>query len=42
VHLSLPYLSGAAIMIVGFLVSLVWISPSGRQAGDLGLQSADG
>jgi DHA1 family multidrug resistance protein-like MFS transporter len=27
VHLSLPYVSGAAIVFVGFLVSLVWVSP---------------
>ena len=29
IHLSLPYISGATIMFVGFLVSLVLISPGG-------------
>jgi DHA1 family multidrug resistance protein-like MFS transporter len=41
IHLSLPYISGAAIMFVGFLVSLVWISQGGRETVDTGLQSAD-
>jgi DHA1 family multidrug resistance protein-like MFS transporter len=27
VRLTLPYLSGAAIMALGFLVSLIWVSP---------------
>ena len=27
VRLTLPYLSGAAIMAFGFIVSLIWISP---------------
>ena len=30
VRLTLPYLSGAAIMALGFLVSLVWVSPQRR------------
>jgi DHA1 family multidrug resistance protein-like MFS transporter len=30
VRLTLPYLSGAAIMALGFLVSLVWVSPRSR------------
>jgi hypothetical protein len=42
VHLSLPYTSGAAIMLVGFLVSLAWISPGGRESGDMGRKSPDG
>jgi hypothetical protein len=41
IHLSLPYISGAAIMFVGFLVSLVWISPGGRETAGMGLQSTD-
>jgi DHA1 family multidrug resistance protein-like MFS transporter len=31
IHLSLPYISGAAMMFVGFLVSLVLVSPGGRE-----------
>jgi DHA1 family multidrug resistance protein-like MFS transporter len=42
IHLSLPYISGAAIMFVGFLASLVWISPSGQETTDRDLRSADG
>ncbi|MBN1136265.1 MAG: MFS transporter [Anaerolineae bacterium] len=30
---SLPYLSGAAIMLAGFLASMVWVVQEGRQAG---------
>jgi DHA1 family multidrug resistance protein-like MFS transporter len=42
VHLSLPYISGAAIMFVGFLVSLMWISSGGRETGDIDPQSTEG
>jgi DHA1 family multidrug resistance protein-like MFS transporter len=41
IHLSLPYISGAAIMFIGFLASLVWISPSGQETTDRDLKSAD-
>ncbi len=41
VHLSLPYISGAAIMFAGFLVSLIWISQGGRESGDMSPQSTD-
>jgi DHA1 family multidrug resistance protein-like MFS transporter len=40
IHLSLPYISGAAIMLIGFLVSLVLISPSGRETAATRSQSA--
>ncbi len=26
IHVDLPYLSGAAIMFIGFLLALVWVS----------------
>jgi DHA1 family multidrug resistance protein-like MFS transporter len=42
VNLSLPYMSGAAIMFVGFLVSMAWISPGGRETSDLDPQSTEG
>jgi DHA1 family multidrug resistance protein-like MFS transporter len=42
IHLSLPYISGAAIMFVGFLASLVWISPSTQETTDTDLQSTNG
>ena len=42
IHLSLPYISGAAIMFVGFLVSLLWISQGRRETAGMGLQSTDG
>jgi DHA1 family multidrug resistance protein-like MFS transporter len=32
VRLTLPYLSGAAIMALGFVVSLIWVSPRSRVA----------
>jgi DHA1 family multidrug resistance protein-like MFS transporter len=32
VNASLPYLSGAAVMLAGFVISLLWIAP--RPAGD--------
>jgi len=31
-HIEYPYYSGAVIMFVGFLVSLVWISPTIHQS----------
>ena len=36
VRLSLPYLSGAAIMALGFVVSLLWISPRQEMASEAG------
>jgi DHA1 family multidrug resistance protein-like MFS transporter len=30
---NLPYLSGAAIMLAGFLVSLIWVTQARREAG---------
>jgi DHA1 family multidrug resistance protein-like MFS transporter len=39
VNLSYPYLSGAAIMFIGFLVGLGWISQKGRRTTE-GWQSA--
>jgi DHA1 family multidrug resistance protein-like MFS transporter len=41
IHLSLPYISGAAIMFVGFLASLVWSPQGGRETADTGLQATD-
>jgi DHA1 family multidrug resistance protein-like MFS transporter len=31
IHLSLPYVSGVALMLVGFLLSLVWVVPQERE-----------
>jgi DHA1 family multidrug resistance protein-like MFS transporter len=42
VHLSLPYTSGAVIMLIGFLVSLIWISQDGGETGDIDPQSTEG
>ena len=41
VNVNYPYLSGAVIMFIGFLISLVWVSQGGRETADTGLQSAD-
>jgi DHA1 family multidrug resistance protein-like MFS transporter len=42
VNVNYPYLSGAAIMFVGFLISLVWVSQGSRETTSAGLQpSAD-
>jgi DHA1 family multidrug resistance protein-like MFS transporter len=35
-----PYVSGAVIMFVGFLVSLVWISQETRQVASTGMQAS--
>ena len=32
-HLSLPYISGAVILLIGFLGSLVWIAPTKKTHG---------
>jgi DHA1 family multidrug resistance protein-like MFS transporter len=40
VNVNYPYLSGAAIMFVGFLISLVWISQGGKETSSAGLQPA--
>ncbi len=40
-NVNYPYLSGAVIMFVGFLISLVWISQGRRETTDTGLQSTD-
>jgi DHA1 family multidrug resistance protein-like MFS transporter len=31
VNVSYPYLSGAGVMFVGFLISLAWVSPCGKE-----------
>lgn len=42
VNVNYPYLSGAAIMFVGFLISLAWVSQGVRETTSAGLQpSAD-
>ena len=40
VNTSYPYLSGAVIMLIGFLVSLVWVSQRGRRTAPERLQPA--
>jgi DHA1 family multidrug resistance protein-like MFS transporter len=40
VNINYPYLSGAAIMFVGFLISLVWIRQHGTETTSAGLQPA--
>ncbi len=40
VNVNFPYLSGAAIMFVGFLISLIWVSQGGREPVGTGLQPA--
>jgi DHA1 family multidrug resistance protein-like MFS transporter len=40
VNVNYPYLSGAAIMFVGFLISLFWVSQRGRETAGTGLQPA--
>ncbi len=40
VNVNYPYLSGAAIMFVGFLISLIWVSQGGREPAGTGLQPA--
>jgi DHA1 family multidrug resistance protein-like MFS transporter len=41
VNVSYPYLSGAAIMFIGFLVSLVWVRQGREEALAADLQSAN-
>jgi DHA1 family multidrug resistance protein-like MFS transporter len=31
VNVAYPYLSGVAIMFVGFLISLIWVSQRGKE-----------
>lgn len=38
VNVNYPYLSGAAIMFIGFLISLVWVSQENREPTSAGLQ----
>jgi len=40
VNINYPYLSGTAIMLVGFLISLVWIRQHGTETTSAGLQPA--
>jgi len=37
VNINYPYLSGAAIMFVGFLISLVWVSQGRKETPSAGL-----
>ena len=39
VHLSLPYITGAALMLAGFVVSLVWVSPRERESAAIRTQA---
>ncbi|MGD8397586.1 MAG: MFS transporter, partial [Anaerolineae bacterium] len=39
VNYDLPYLSGAIIMLAGFLVSLVWVTQEQAAPGESGLQA---
>jgi DHA1 family multidrug resistance protein-like MFS transporter len=40
VNVNYPYLSGSAIMFIGFLISLLWVSQSGKEITGAGLQPA--
>jgi DHA1 family multidrug resistance protein-like MFS transporter len=40
VNVNYPYLSGAAIMFVGFLISLVWVSQGRKETPNAGLRPA--
>jgi len=40
VNVDYPYLSGSALMFVGFVVSLVWVSQGKREATSAGVQPA--
>ena len=42
VHSNYPYLSGAAIMFIGFLIGLTWVSQRERKASAEGSQSGAG
>ena len=39
-NVNAPYLSGAAILFVGFLISLVWVSQGGKERAGAEVQSA--
>jgi DHA1 family multidrug resistance protein-like MFS transporter len=38
VNVNYPYLSGAGVMFIGFLISLAWVSQGGREAAGGGLE----
>jgi len=38
-NVNYPYLSGSVIMFIGFLISLVWIPQSRKEAASVGLQA---
>lgn len=40
VNVNYPYLSGAGVMFIGFLISLAWVSQGGRETADGGLAHA--
>ena len=40
VNVNYPYLSGSVILFIGFLISLVWVSQSGKEITGAGLQPA--
>jgi len=40
VNFNYPYLSGSAIMFIGFLISLVWVSQGIKETASAGLQPA--
>jgi len=40
INFDYPYLSGAVIMFVGFLMSLLWVFQGAKEATDLELRSA--
>jgi DHA1 family multidrug resistance protein-like MFS transporter len=40
VNVDYPYLSGSALMFVGFVISLVWVSQGKREATSAGVQPA--
>jgi DHA1 family multidrug resistance protein-like MFS transporter len=42
VNLTYPYLSGAAIMFVGFLIGLAWVSQGERSATEEGWEATAG
>jgi DHA1 family multidrug resistance protein-like MFS transporter len=39
-NFNLPYLSGAVIMFVGFLISLAWVTQERREASEAQLQTS--
>ncbi len=38
INVNYPFLSGAAIQFMGFVISLVWVSQEGRETTHAGLQ----